>query len=425
MIELQVLNKIIKKGDWSIIADNYLAPELFNSYKKEFNFIVDFHKQFDKVPDIETMLDNFPEFKAMNVTEQDEYLIHKLRETSTYPKVAEILQKTADKALSNSFEAVEYLNAEMSKLSVDYNIKTVDIMNDVEARKKAYLEEDLGKTFIPTGFEELDQMVGGWHRGEELVVLFARTGNGKSFTLVKTLTYAWEKGYNVGFVTPEMSANRVGYRVDSAYKGFSNTNLIRGEAEEGYIDYLDNLKSENGFYVSEPSDFGEKITVGRIRQWAKQSNLDMVAIDGIDYMADERGRKGDNNSTRLKNISADLMTLSRELGIPILIVVQANREASKGNEMPELSHIRDSDGISYNCSKAISLRSEVTEEGSTIMEMKITKNRDGATGDELQYAWSPDRAQFTYMANNENIEENERKIDLLERKFADEDKIPF
>ena len=61
----------------------------------------------------------------------------------------------------------------------------------------------------------------------------------------------------------------------------------------------------------------------------QKNKLDILGIDGITYLTDERYKKGDNRTTMLTNISEDLISLSIELKIPIIVVVQSNRRWSK------------------------------------------------------------------------------------------------
>ena len=66
----------------------------------------------------------------------------------------------------------------------------------------------------------------------------------------------------------------------------------------------------------------------------------------------KRYKKGDNKTISLINISEDLMALSIELGIPILVVVQSTRGGVKNADSegtPELENIRDSDGSVSKC----------------------------------------------------------------------------
>ena len=119
-----------------------------------------------------------------------------------------------------------------------------------------------------------------------------------------------------------------------------------------------------------------------------------MGIDGITYLTDERYKKGDNKTISLTNISEDLTSLSIELGIPILVVVQSNRQGAKDADTdgtPELETIRDSDGIAQNATKVIALRQ--TGAG---LEFGIKKHRDGIHGGKLIYYRDIDKGQFNY-----------------------------
>jgi replicative DNA helicase len=253
-----------------------------------------------------------------------------------------------------------------------------------------------------TGFPELDEVIHGLERQEELVVLFARINNGKSFVSQKICTHVWQvHQVNVGYLSPEMSANSVGYRFDTLYKGFSNKSLMWGAEgldEKKYQEYIEDLTSNtNKFLVATPIDFDRVITVSKIKEWIKQNDLKLIIIDGITYLTDERAKRGDNMTTQLTHISEDLMSLSIEMKLPIVVVVQANRggvvnEEEHKNDMPDLEHIKDSDGMAANASKVLSLRH--TKDG--ILKIYVPKNRFGTVGATLSYEWRPDTGEFIY-----------------------------
>ena len=151
---------------------------------------------------------------------------------------------------------------------------------------------------------------------------------------------------------------------------------------------------DNKFMVATPKDFNRVITVSKLRNYVKQYKLDALAIDGITYITDERGHKTDNKTISLTHISEDLMSLSMEMSIPILIVVQANRGGVNNDEedsTPDLENIRDSDGIAHNASKVISLR----QNKDNVLTMQVKKNRSGRVGDKVQYIWNADRGEFS------------------------------
>lgn len=397
MTESQILNQVINSQDASIIFNNCLENDYFPTLKDEFDFIMHHYKTYGQVPDITTFMSAFPNFALFQVTENEKFLIDKLREEHTYNVMAQVINKAADLVQVNSFQGVDYLKGQLANLSLSLGISSVNIIKEADTRLQKYQQKLLGNLnfYIKSGFDELDSITNGWQRGEEFVVIMARLGIGKSWFLITTITRAWEQGYNVGFVSPEMTSDSVGYRFDTVRAHFSNQSLAWGKKLDGYEDYVQDLKQNNNvFMVTTPKDFNNRITVSKLKTFCEINKLDILAIDGISYLQDERANRGDNRTTELTHISEDLMQLSNDLGIPVLTVVQANRSATVDpNEAPDVSSIRDSDGIGYNATRVIALR----QAGGSTMEMRIRKNRYGLTGGKVCYNWDPEHGNFIYL----------------------------
>ncbi len=431
MIQLQIISKILSTQKFDIVEENMLDEEYFLGYEQEFNFIRDHYKKYGNIPDKATFLSKFPEIELVEVTESDKYLVDTAREELLYRKSVPVVQKVAELLKSDANAASEYMISAMRNLQPDYQLGGIDIVADADERYNQYVErkEHQDDWFFTCGFEELDELIHGIQRGEELFVIFARTNQGKSWVLEKMCTHVWQLGFNVGYISPEMGANSIGYRFDTLHKNFSNRGLMWGKEDveaSQYQSYIEDLKQkQNKFIVATPNDFERKITVTKLKNWVKQFNLQLIAIDGITYMTDERYRRGDNKTTTLTNISEDLMALSMEINIPILIVVQANRSGvaeddTKGT--PELESIRDSDGIAQNASKVISIRQ--TKDG--ILKMEVKKQRFGAVGGKLNYQWDIDRGDFTFVPSYDDAEpteKTERKVREVKKKFKDKEDV--
>ncbi len=399
MVELQVLSKVLNDKSLSILELNNITPDYFITYQTEYDFIMDHFQRYGNVPDKETFISKFPDFTIVSVSESDEYLINTFNEEYLYSKAVPIVQKIAELMQSDSNAAVEYLHSKLDELQVRSAVKGVDIISGAQKRFEEYMDmkEHPEMYSISSGFDQLDDVTGGWRRGEELVVLFARTGQGKSWVLIKTLEHAWRQGYRVGLIEPEMSGSKTGYRFDTLYGHLSNSAMVRGQELPEYEKYIEDLKqSKTPFFVAHPREFSRKVTVQKLKSFVKTNQLDILGIDGISYLTDERARRGDSITTQLTNISEDLMDLSIELGIPVLVVVQSNREGAKEDKAPSLESIRDSDGISYNASIVISMRQKDSR-----AEMVVSKNRNGITGTRLNYLWDIDKGVFNYVENDE------------------------
>lgn len=428
MIALQVISKILNTQDNSIVEDNGLTEDYFVGYENEFQYIQQHIKEYGNVPDKATFLSKF-DIDLVDVTESDRYLIDTLKEEYLYYKSVPIIQQAAELLKTDSNLAAEYLLKEMQGLQPDYKYGGIDIISTAESRYKQFMDrkEHQQNWYFTTGFKELDDLMHGIQRQEELIVLFARINQGKSWVLEKICTHIWELGFNVGYISPEMSADSVGFRFDTLHKNFSNKGLMwgKGDIEEAeYKAYIDELSThKNQFQVATPINFQKKITISKLREWIKKYSLDIIAIDGITYLSDERYTRGDSKAVTLTNISEDLMSLSVELHIPILVVVQANRGGvvdKESEDTPELENIKDSDGIGANASKVLAIKQ--TKDGVLIMQIK--KQRFGPVNGKLQYIWNIDNGEFEFMPSDDDaepVEKTKKRIEKVRKAIEKED----
>ena len=401
IVAVQIISKVLATRDISIIEENSLSIDYFTGYDKEYQFIQDHIKQYGNVPDTLTFLERFPKFELAEVNESDTYLVDKIREEYLFMKSVPILKRTSELLQTDSNSAAEYLATQIKLLEPNYHLGGIDIVAQADKRFEQFQERKNNPEnwFFESGFKELDDIIKGIQRDEELFVIVARTNQGKSWVLGKICTHIWQTGFNVGYFSPEMTANSIGFRFDTLNNHYKNRSLLWGnnDIDEGeYQNYVQNLKSkQNKFMVATPADFGNSLTVSKLKNWVKQYKLDMVAIDGITYISDERGKRNDNKTTSLTNISEDLMALSVEMHIPVLVVVQANRSGvvEENDGTPELESIRDSDGIAHNASKVIAIR----QKKDSVLEIGIKKNRNGSVGGKLNYQWDINTGNFTWV----------------------------
>ena len=155
------------------------------------------------------------------------------------------------------------------------------------------------------------------------------------------------------------------------------------------------------FNVTTPTSFDKRATVSAIRDWALKLDLKAIVIDGLTYMKNERCPNGKQSEPdRLTEISEDLMSLSVELEIPIIIVMQANRVGMRDkdgelkDDTPDLDNVRGSDGVSHNCSRVLSITLK-----KEVLTIDLVKNRYGEVGNRLTYKYGVNIGKFAYMSN--------------------------
>lgn len=223
-----------------------------------------------------------------------------------------------------------------------------------------------------------------------------------TWIMTKMLHESWKNGYNVGLIEPEMTGVKIGYRFDTINKGYSNRDLMYGRdmsaGPSDYDRYIEELPNQTDckFMVAHPKDFGGVVNVSKLKSWCIRNDIKILGVDGISYMQDERGKPSDNATLTLTHISADLMELSIELGIPVIIVVQSNREGTAQGGKLALENIRDSDGIAYSASKVLGLYKK-----NEALHIQLLKNRDGESDTCLAYDWDINLGRFQFLQEGE------------------------
>ena len=261
MVALQIISQILQTQDLSIIENNNLTVDFFPEYQEEYNFIIEHYKEYKNVPDRATFLGNFPDFEIVEVNESEKYLVDTIREENLYYKTVPVVQNIAKLMKTDSNEAVEYMIQAMKDLEPNYRSGGVDIIQQAMDRYDAFIDrrDNQENWFFTTGFEELDDVIHGINRTEELMVIFARLNQGKSWILEKICTHIWEIGFNVGYISPEMGELSIGYRFDTLHKNFSNNGLMWGKKDfddKKYAEYIKELQHhKNKFIVATPLDF--------------------------------------------------------------------------------------------------------------------------------------------------------------------------
>lgn len=397
---LQILSQILQTKDISILESNQLTVDYFPGYEDEYNFIINHYKEYGNVPDRTTFISKFQDFEIAEVSESEEYLIDAIREEYLWDKCVPVVKNIAKLMKTDSNAAVEYMMTAVKDLEPNYKVGGTDIIQQAHKRLEAFINkrDNQDNWFFTTGFKELDDIIHGLNRLEELLVIFARINQGKSWVLEKICTHIWEIGYNVGYISPEMGDLSVGYRFDTLYRNFSNKDLMWGNStldEKKYAEYIKELEDKpNKFIVATPAeDFNNRITISKLRQFIKQHKLDVLAIDGITYLSDERGNRNDNKTTSLTNIAQDLKSLGMELKVPILLVIQANRGGAvdkDSDDLPELESIRDSDGPAQNATIVLAVK----QGPDGVITLQVKKGRNNRVGDKISYQWNPDIGEF-------------------------------
>lgn len=286
--------------------------------------------------------------------------------------------------------AEEYL-ATAEKMIVDIRTKTMS-MRDVGIPIKEVVKEmqknyqqgkpaPLLSTYVPA----LDQLIGGLYR-QEVTIVAARPSIGK--TLVGTwLAYqvAEFMRYPVLFVSAEMSAPAITYRIVQAH--------YYQQALPGRPLPLDkhSWQVASGHVAKLPIRIVDAgmITPQTIRAAAlsfQVSHHGVVPLLIIDYLQLLHG-PGKYRSTyeRISDLSAEVKRLAKDLDTPVVLLAQLNRSAEgRPNKRPQVADLRDSGNIEQDADNIILLHRPGYYDPNSppvqTMEMIVGKARNHRTG---------------------------------------------
>ena len=397
MIEEQVINYILDSKDTSLIILNRIDESFFPNNKAEWNYITNHFNTYGKIPDKETFLSCFPNFDLIKVTEPPQYLVDELYKEHQSNQLAETFNKVRKLLIENkTAEAVDLYRNAYEALSAGTPLTSVDILRDT-SRYDAYVDrlESFDKYYVKTGLPELDNIIGGWDREEELATIVARTNVGKSWLLLKFAVAAAEQGLNIGIYSGEMSERKVGYRIDTLIQHISNGALVHGSAniQNDYKTYIDSLPTrfKGSIRVLTPKMINGPAGVTALRAFIEKDNLEMLFIDQHSLLEDDR--KAKNPVEKASNISKDLKNLQVLKRIPIISVSQQNRSSTENGVGSE--HVAQSDRIAQD--STIILFFERHKDDNTLLDIDLVKSRDSENGKKLTYKVDFNLGKFTYI----------------------------
>lgn len=412
--QAQLLSKIINTKDMSVITLNNLTDKYFFNYKAEFNYIMNHYNQYKTVPDKITFLNVFPDFTLLDVQEPTAFLLEQVYNDYNASYLAtrfNEIKKYLESDQTN--KAVDYFMKSVEELHTGAVMTCVDLLKDT-SRYDHYVERtsDWTKYYISTGFPELDRIIGGIDRENENMVIAARTGRGKTWTLLKMAVAASMQGLTVGIYSGEMTADKVGYRVDTLLGHIKNSSITRGDLyiQQEYKRYMDSLKGTKygPIKVITPQDINGDANVPMLKAFIEREHLDILFIDQYSLLEDTSHAKV--SFERVANISKAIKNLQVEKGIPIISVSQMNRTKNDDGEQ-DTTQIGLSDRIGQDATIVLMLERKDDQ-----FTLNLVKSRDGGDGRKLTYYIDLNMGEFTYIPEgNEDVESDEDAEALVAR----------
>lgn len=257
---------------------------------------------------------------------------------------------------------------------------------------------------IPTGFEQLDEMTGGFQPGE-FIILCGDTSIGKTTLLQYMVTAgALEAGIPTAFFSLEMSKEDMAYKLLSAQAAVEFRRLRRGWCEPDEMEAIESAADILRKYPLWIADIErDAFTCDAMYSAIDQKVLQgfdprYVVIDYIQLLKLPGSQTYDRNH-EVGEISRSLKRYALSTGRTINALSQLSRaNKARQDKRPQKQDLRDSGSLEQDANILLGLYRDdyfnpemTTKRGSA--ELIVMKNRLGETST-LEIGFSPSTSQF-------------------------------
>jgi replicative DNA helicase len=244
---------------------------------------------------------------------------------------------------------------------------------------------------IPTGIENLDNVMDGGMRGGNLIVIGARPGHGKT-ALADTIgrNVAGHLGLPVGKFSMEMQ-NQEGAQRALAAEGRIPLHALRrpermSDLHWGSFTQAVEKLQQFPFYSNERAGLNINQLRAKARALRRRHGLRLLLVDYFQLMSGTDARLP--RSQQLEEASRGLKGLAKELDIPVILLAQVNRTVEKETDpMPRMSDLKDCGSLEQDADLVLFLhRPKVHQPGlgdewKHYVRARMAKQRGGRTGE--------------------------------------------
>jgi replicative DNA helicase len=305
------------------------------------------------------------------------------------------------------FETLDETESKIYQLAENYTsedpVNTSQVLGGALGELQERMDRSLNNELqgVETGFKKLNELSGGWQKGD-LIIVAGRPGMGKTaFTLALARNAAVMANKTAVFFSLEMPTNQLMMRLISSESDIEQEKIRKGTVNQAELaqitSKMDKLNKVNLFFDDTPAlsvmDFRKKV-----RKIKRDHGLDLIVIDYLQLMTvnmvEGSNKVINNREQQIAFISRSLKSIAKELEVPIIALAQLSRQAeNRGSSTkpskPMLSDLRESGSIEQDADMVIFLFREayydkdaVDKDGNSLEDIatiSIAKNRNGRT----------------------------------------------
>jgi len=239
---------------------------------------------------------------------------------------------------------------------------------------------------VPTGFIDLDRLLGGLQPSDFLIIA-GRPGSGKSAFILSAAKNAAQKfKKHVAIFSLEMSNDQLVQRMIAQETGIDSQRLRMGKLDEEewpLLAHAIEVLSGTVLFLDDTPALTPLQLRTKCRRLHLEFHLDLILVDYLQLMSG--GIRSENRVQEVSYISRNLKVLARELNVPVLAAAQLSRAIEqRADKEPQLSDLRESGSLEQDADIVLFIhRPELYEKDTlkqNIAQIKVSKHRNGPTG---------------------------------------------
>ncbi len=285
-----------------------------------------------------------------------EYHARIIAEKSLLRKMIETMTGLIGRAYdpsSDAFDLLDQAEGDIFRISDAHLRKPASSMNEILKETLARLEAIHGRAGgipgVPSGFNRLDDMTGGWQRSD-LVIIAARPSMGKTafaLSMARNAALHPEHPTGVAIFSLEMSAQQLAQRLLTSEARVdaqaARTGRMRDEDWPRMARAAGRL-SAAPIFIDDTPGLSILELRAKCRRLKAEHDIGMVMVDYLQLMHGTTDTRSGNREQEIAQISRSLKSLAKELDVPVLALSQLSRavETRGGDKRPQLSDLRES-----------------------------------------------------------------------------------
>ena len=270
--------------------------------------------------------------------------------------VNEAFKHDLDATAESQIEAAEgrlFGLAETGRSERGFQTFSKAMADSIEMAANAYRREG-GLAGVPSGFTELDKMLGGLHYSD-LLILAGRPAMGKTALATNVASYAatrtleQDDRFVVAFFSLEMSAEQLATRILAEQTGIPSEKIRKGELNDQDFQKLvqatQRLERTQLFIDDTPALPVSSLRT-RARRLKRQHGLHLIVVDYLQLLQGPAGARAENRVNEISEITRNLKAIAKELHVPVVALSQLSRAVEqREDKRPQLADLRESGSI--------------------------------------------------------------------------------